>query len=111
MANHEFGIMKTDPKESQRFDKYEPQKYDHIKINDDLIEPLLLEFKSIPCYWHTLKRLEMNLAYCGITLIPPESIDAFISVFNRHCEERYKEIIVLFKQAKRNNKYIIHFGI
>ncbi len=111
MANHEFGIMETVPKESQRFDKYEPQKYEHIKINDGFIEPLLPEFQSIPCFWHTLKRPEMNLAYSGITLIPPESIDAFISVFNRHCEEQYKEIIALFEQAKRKNKYIIHFGI
>jgi len=71
----------------------------------------LPELQSIPCYWHTLKRSEMNLEYSGITIIPPESIDAFLSVFNRHCEEQYKEIIGLFEQAKGKNKYIIHFGI
>ena len=70
MAYHEFGIIQNDPKASQRFDEYEPGiKY--IKINDDFIEPLLPEFNSIRCYWHSLKHPEMNLAYFGITLIPP----------------------------------------
>ncbi|MCK9267571.1 MAG: hypothetical protein M0P14_02520 [Alkaliphilus sp.] len=70
MAYHEFGIIENDPKVSQRFDGYEPGiKY--IKINDDFIEPLLPEFNSIRCYWHSLKHPEMNLAYFGITLIPP----------------------------------------
>ena len=111
MANHEFGIMEVTPKEDQRFDEYEPKKYKYIKINDNFIEPLLTEFKNIPCYWHTLKHLETNLAYYGITLIPPKSIDDLISVFNRNPSEQYKEIIELFGQAKRKNKYIIHFGI
>ncbi len=110
MAYHEFGIIQNDPKASQRFDEYEPGiKY--IKINDDFIEPLLPEFNSIRCYWHSLKHPEMNLAYFGITLIPPESIDAFISVFNNYYKEQYDEIISLFEQAKLNDKYIIHFGI
>ena len=81
MAYHEFGIMENSPKVSERFDKYEPGKFKCIKINDDFIEPLLTEFQCIRCYWHTLKYPEMNLAYWGITLIPPESIDDFISVF------------------------------
>lgn len=111
MAYHEFGIMENAPKASQRFDEYEPEKFKYIKINDDFIEPLLPEFQSIRCYWHTLKHPEMNLAYCGITLIPPESIDAFISVFNSHYKEQYNKIIALFEQAKIKDKYIIHFGI
>ncbi|SMB80654.1 hypothetical protein SAMN00017405_1970 [Desulfonispora thiosulfatigenes DSM 11270] len=111
MANHEFGIMETDPKKNQRFDEYDPEKYKLIKINDDFIEPLLPEFKNIPCYWHTLKRPEMNLAYCGITLIPPDSMEDFISIFNRHYVEEYKDIIILFTEARIKNKYIIHYGI
>lgn len=111
MANHEFGIMETGPKMSQWFDKYEPEKYKRIKINDDFIEPLLTEFQNIPCFWHTLKRSETNLAYCGITLIPPESIDDFLFIFNRYHSEQYKAIIGLLEQTKRKNKYIIHFGI
>lgn len=111
MAYHEFGIIEEDPIECQRFDEYEPLKFGCIKINDDYIEPLSSEFQTICCYWHTLKYPEMNLAYCGITLIPPESIDSFISVFKSYYTEQYNEIIFLFEQAKIRDKYIIHFGI
>ena len=99
------------PKKYQRFDKYGPEKFELIKINDDFIEPLLPEFQCIRCYWHTLKCSGMNLAYCGITLIPPESVDSFISIFNKHYKEPYNEIIALFEKAKIRDKYVIHYGI
>lgn len=35
MAKHEFGIMKTEPGIKERFDTYEPQKYNCIAIHDD----------------------------------------------------------------------------
>ena len=111
MAYHEFGIIENAPKKYQRFDKYDPEKFKLIKINDDFIEPLLPEFQYIRCYWHTLKCSGMNLAYCGITLIPPESVDSFISIFNRHRKEPYNEIIALFEKAKIRDKYVFHYGI
>lgn len=111
MAYHEFGIMENPPKRDQRFDDYEPGKFKCIKIHDDYIQPLLSEFENIRCYWHTLRHPGLNLAYYGITLIPPESVDLFISVFKGHYKEQYKEIIALFEQSKIRNKYIIHFGI
>ena len=30
MANHEFGIMQNQPMNKERFDEYEPNKYDCI---------------------------------------------------------------------------------
>lgn len=111
MANHEFGIMKNNPKHNKRYDEYEPEKYKLVKINDDLIDLLLPDFDDIPCYWHTLERPEMNLAYYGISLIPPESMDAFLIVFNQQSLDEYKEITLLFKKAKRESKYIIHYGL
>lgn len=111
MAYHEFGIMENFPEEYQRFDKYEPEKFGLIKINDDFIEPLLQNLDGIHCYGHTLECPGMNLAYCGITLIPPESIDSFIFIFSKYDKQLYNEIIELFKEAKRRGKYIIHYGI
>ncbi len=110
MAKHDFGIMLDTPS-NKRYDEYEPEGYQCISIDDNYIEPLIREFYDIPCYWHSLCRPEKNLAYYGITLIPPESANLFVSVFSRHDEEYYKELIDLFKQATRENKYIIHFGI
>ena len=110
MATHQFGIMQNTPGE-ERYDCYEPHLYHLIKIDDEYIENLLEEFSDIPCYWHTLRRPETNLAYCGITLIPPRSAGSFIRVFKRHDNGQFKEIIELFEQAQKEDKYIIHYGL
>lgn len=111
MAYHEFGIMENCPIKYQRLDKYEPEKFKLIKIGDDFIEPLLQKFEDIPCYWHSLTCQRKNLAYCGITLIPPGSIDSFISIFSKYDNESYNEVIALFERAKTKGKYVIHYGI
>lgn len=96
---------------NERYDSYEPDKYYLVKIEDEYIENLLEEFDDIPCYWHTLRRPETNLVYCGITLIPPESAGSFIAVFRRHNNGQYNDILELFERAKRNTQYIIHYGL
>lgn len=111
MLKHEFGIMQKNLKSEERFDSYEPQKYDCIQVDDDLIEPIMMELQSVNCYWHTLQRMEKGLAYCGITLIPPKSMDAFIKVLSSHNKDVYISLISLANQAKENEKYIIHYGI
>ncbi|WFA08035.1 hypothetical protein [Tissierella sp. Yu-01] len=111
MPNHEFGIMQKNPKDEERFDSYEPQKYDCIQVDDDLIEPIMMELQSVNCYWHTLQRAEKGLAYCGITLIPPKSMDEFIKILSSHNTDVYISLISLANQAKEHSKYIIHFGI
>lgn len=110
MATHEFGIMQNKP-DNRLYHSYEPEKYCVIKIDDEYIENLLEDFEDIPCYCHTLCRPETNLAYCGITLIPPESTGSFIRVFRRHDNGQFKKIIDLFEQAQRDEKYIIHYGL
>lgn len=35
MAKHEFGIMKNKPMNTDRFDEYEPNKYNCIQGDDD----------------------------------------------------------------------------
>ena len=111
MAKHEFGIMKNKPLYIDVFDEYEPNKYNCIQVNDDFIEPILIDLQSIDCYWHTLKVAGKGLAYCGITLIPPESIDTLISILSKQSILEYVDLISLANQAKKENKYIIHFGI
>lgn len=111
MPKHEFGIMQRDPSEKERFDSYEPQKYNCIRVDDGFIEPIVTDLQSVDCYWHTLQKAEKGLAYCGITLIPPESADAFIKVLSSKNKEEYIALISLASQAKKQGKYIIHFGI
>ena len=112
MPRHEFGIMKNTPKQQVRFDSYEPEKYSPITIIDDsYIEPILLELQQVPCYWHTRQRPEQGLAYYGITLIPPDSIEQFLAILERQNGDEYEQLINLLKQAMAENKYVIHFGI
>ena len=111
MLSHEFGIMQVEPKKNQRFDEYEPCKYKCISIHDDYIQPILQELSSLDCYWHTLDIKKKGLAYYGITLIPPSSLDSFIKILSQNYSVEYYQLIDLLKLATQLDKYIIHFGI
>ena len=111
MAKHEFGIMQNKPKDAERFDSYEPYKYNCISIDDDFIEEVTIDLENINTYWHTLQMPAKGLAYCGITLIPPESMSILIKILSSQVKIEFKPLIDLANQAKDENKYIIHFGI
>ena len=78
MAKHEFGIMPEAPRRGERYDRYEPEKYACISVDDDYVEAITERLTAIDFYWHTLSVKGKGLAYCGITLIPPSSLYAFI---------------------------------
>lgn len=109
MAKHEFGIMQIAPVTGQRFDDYEPEKYDCISIPDDDMEPLLKELSDIMCFWHTVDTPGKGLAYYGITLIPPFSMKEMLSVVEK--SSNLAPLTGLLKTALSENKYMIHFGI
>ena len=109
MAKHEFGIMDIAPTWEQEFDNYEPGKYHCISVEDEDIAPLLKEFSEIPCYWHSLKREKKGLAYCGISILPPQSLEKFISIMDD--KTQFDELRGLLRKALRENKFVIHFGI
>ncbi len=109
MARHEFGIMRNAPEQGKRYDEYEPQKYEYITVDDAYLENIIGKFDRIDCYWHTLDVKRKGLAYCGITLIPPCSVEAFIGVIENVAE--LTELKELGKKALNENKWIIHFGL
>lgn len=111
MAKHEFGILSWTPGQEERFDTYNPELFDCIQVDDDLLEPILAELASVPCYWHTRQRPAKGLAYNGITLVPPESMDAFSKVLSSYDQNAYAALISLVRRAKEQGKYVIHFGI
>ena len=63
------------------------------------------------CYFHTLKTKRKGLAYCGITLIPPESMERFREILLMKDRIEYTELISLLDKGIKENRYIIHFGI
>ena len=43
MANHEFGIIQNQPMSKEQFYEYEPNKYSCIAVDDNFIEPILID--------------------------------------------------------------------
>lgn len=109
MAKHEFGIMQATPQKGKRYDAYDPQKYNCITVDDDYLEDIVTNFNDIDFYWHSLDVPGKGIAYCGITLIPPTSMQAFISVIDNLSE--LSELKALIQKAYAENKWMIHFGL
>lgn len=109
MAKHEFGMMQNAPEKGRRYDEYEPQKYNCISVDDDYLEDIVSEFNDIDFYWHTLDVKGKGIAYCGVTLIPPESIQAFVDVITPISELAALQTLCI--HALKENKWIIHFGL
>lgn len=109
MAKHEFGMMKKPPGQNEVYVDYKPEKYDCISVDDDYIQPLLEKLSRLDCYWHSLKRPEKGLTYTGITLIPPSSLEVFITVLDGATGT--EELKALLIKAEEEGKYIIHYGL
>ena len=109
MARHEFGIMQSAPRSGEVYFDYEPEKYDCISVDDEIVERIDWKTKDVKCFWHTVDRPEKGLAYCGITLIPPESIKEIAAVLGE--EENILSLKLLLQKAEQENKFVIHFGI
>ena len=109
MAKHEFGIMQTAPPKGKRYDEYAPRKYNCITVDDDYLEDIVTNFDDIDFYWHSLDVPGKGIVYCGITLIPPTSMQAFISVIDNFPE--LSELKALMQKAYIENKWMIHFGL
>lgn len=109
MAVHEFGIMSEDPKKGERFDKYEPWKYGCIRVSDDYIEDIIEKFNDIYFYRHSVDIPGKGLNYCGITLIPPESIPAFLEVTRDI--KGLESLNRLMTEAEKTKKFVIHYGL
>lgn len=108
LLTHEFGIMNEVP-EKIFYSKYEPEKYNCISVDDELVLQIAERISEINMYWHTLDRLGKGLAYYGITLIPPSAFSELLSVVEDIPDLR--ELTELLKQAKRQNAFVIHFGV
>ncbi len=111
---HDFGII-DDLVELKEIIDYEPQKYNCISVEDDIINDLNKDISVMKTYFHSLGRPELGLAYWGITLIPYESLSFFYHVITS--SENFKESLELNElatkilQAMEEKKYMIHFGI
>lgn len=118
MAKHEFGIIDSFD-ENKWYSKYEPEKYHCISVSDDLIEKFMLEYHEelmkIRTYFQAITQPSAGLDYCGVTLIPPESLEQFkdllIKANGRYQSRELESLIEKVTNAIGENKYLIHYGI
>jgi hypothetical protein len=114
MPVHEFGILDNVVNIKSEID-YEPLKYKCISVDDEIIDSLYDQLSNVRTYLHSLDRPGSGLAYCGITLIPLESLTLFYQVvitsplYAKSGE--LNELAAKIIQAKEEKKYMIHFGI
>lgn len=108
---HEFGIL-DECDQRKAYNDYEPHKYDCISVADDLIRDLLPELTKMKTYFHAFDRPAYGLAYCGVTLIPTESLPLFYEVVASSPKSReLRELTAKILQAKAENRCMIHYGL
>jgi hypothetical protein len=118
VAKHEFGIIDSF-EENKWYSDYEPEKYNCISISDDLIEELIIKYNeelmAIKTYFQVTSQPGTGLDYCGVTLIPPESLkqfrDIIIKANNYFKAKEFKLLTEKITEAITGNKYLIHYGI
>jgi len=118
LAKHEFGIIDTF-KENKWYSNYEPEKYNCISVNDDLIEELVIKYSKelmgIKTYFQSTVQPGTGLDYCGVTLIPPESLMQFRNIImeanSQFNSQELKALIEMTTCAIKMGKYMIHYGI
>lgn len=106
---HEFGIMQRAPKTGERYDSYEPQKYNCISIASEYIDEITLPLSEIEFYWHTVDVVGKGIAYCGITLISPQSAAKIPDILPY--DEVFEPLRQLLKNAISKDRFVIHYGV
>lgn len=118
MAKHDFGMIDRF-EENKWYDEYEPQKYNCISVDMDVMDKIfemyleeLMQIKTYACIsTQPLQGLDEN----GVTLIPPDSLQAFWDVIlkanNQLKAKQLLGLIDKIQDAMKKSKYLIHFGI
>ena len=112
MPKHDFGIIDKFNPTTNKYEEYTPERYDCISIHDDFIHPICERFDEMDTFYHTGKRPEKGLAYHGVTLIPPESLELFKKIIESSpYADRMEKLIEKIDKAISESKCIIHYGI
>ncbi|MBU5677677.1 hypothetical protein KQI88_14745 [Alkaliphilus sp. MSJ-5] len=117
-CRHEFGII--DCLEEYDEDKYEPEKYNCVSVDDDFLGEIYHarfknKIKKLETFAHNTNRPFKDLAYYGITLIPPKFLKYFLDIIvEENVKHKSKELEMLIEKistAIKENKWMIHYGI
>jgi len=111
----EFGIIDNFDAQKDYSASYEPEKYHCVAICEYALNDWWDSLSEMKTYFNSFSRPEKNLARCGVTLIPPDSLELLIAVIDGNTKEEFRsdglEIIDILKKAKSENKFVIHYGV
>lgn len=111
----QFGIINKFEKDKDYGSNYEPQKYNCVAIDDDILNDWWKDLTLIKTYFHCYSRPNFALARWGVTLIPAESLEAFYNIVSK--DKRSKSsmelvnLMILLRKAISEDKYVIHYGV
>ena len=115
---HEFGIIESI--ENYEDGKYEPKKYKCISIDGEFVDEIYSKgfgdkMKALKTFVNNINSPYNDLAYYGITLIPPSSLKQFLSIIieenSIYKSKELEELVNKISQAMNESKWMIHYGI
>jgi hypothetical protein len=111
----EFGIIDEFEKDKDYSSNYEPEKYNCVSIDDDILNDWWDELILVNTYFHCYSSPNFALARWGVTLLPPESLGDFYNIVSKDRRSKSSkgliDLIILLKKAISENKYVIHYGV
>ena len=110
MASHEFGIMGRMPVHGERYDMYDPEAYTLLRVDDTCLEPFFSQWNALDFFWHSLDVPGKGLAYYGITLIPPSSMEGMINSLEG-APPALMGLKALLAEARAGQRFMIHYGL
>lgn len=117
---HQFGIVGDIEEFNSGSVEYNPKKYNCMSVDGDFIDYIYHrgfgdKIKKMPTFINNVNEKYYDLSYYGNTLIPPSSLDLFLSIIQEENNTYHsKQLIKLCEkiiEAKKENKWVIHFGI
>lgn len=118
MAQHKFATI-NQFNTNKKFYLYEPEKYDCIDVDMQLIDIIIDNYTSewseiITYLGGTLEKFT-GLDESGITIIPPESLNKIRNIVTdcnlKLQNKQLSDLLFKLDEAIINKMYIIHFGI
>jgi hypothetical protein len=116
--NHDFGIIDFF-EEGKCYCDYEPKDFNCIPVSDRYIGPIIRKYKYdfsfMDTYFLDSTQPSAGLAYCGVTIIPPESLKKFKDIIidaNNHYKSKELELLIeKIDEAMKLNKHMIHYSL
>ena len=108
---HQFGIIEEFHPGSGEYEEYAPERYGCVSVDDDLLQEAFDRLRDLDTFWHRGDRPARGFAAYGITLVPPESLPAFLAELRREGRPEFLPLAEKVREAIRQGNYMIHFGI